>query len=226
MTLRFNMLPCTVCVFKPVKGRPLIFICPACRKVHRCGDGTCDSLFYNGDFTQVCSLTGLCFNQRMCDTYATSHEISRGRPDTVYVPRTKRDQQIQNRVLTRLQVAKVVNCASAIVHLTKSQEVALCSDIIMLWSLFVSNITDKGGYIRRKDKRCFVVAVVMSLRDGIMTDGDAFIVKPHPSLSTEKLNKKSVYAEFNVTDIRYGQTLIKRAFSGIGISSSNSISLR
>jgi hypothetical protein len=86
-----------------------------------------------------------------------------------------------------------------------------------LWTYFVTNINKKKEYVHRKDKRCFVVAIVMSLRKGIMTDGENFIIRPHDHIASDKLNKKSEYEEFSVSDIRYGQTLIKRVFNGVRV---------
>lgn len=210
------------CSYKPVRDHNDLFVCSVCKSVHKCGDGVCDNLQYNSDYTKVCSLTGLCFDQRICDTYVDSK-----RPldceDPVYIKRVKRDQQIKNKVLDRRQIIKIIECASSIVHIDKSKHDILCAKIMNLWDYFVANITDKREYVHRKDKRCFVVAIVMSLKKGIMTDDDKFIVMPHSSIKSEKLNKKSEYSEFCVSDIRYGQTLIKRVFNGVAIDPSHTV---
>lgn len=207
-------LTCERCSFKPVRNRTLLFACTVCDALHACGDTKCENLFYNSDFTQVCSITGICFNQRICDTFATTQKIVSGK-DPVYFKRVKRDQQIKNKVLDRKQVAKIIKCASVIVHLNDMQHTVLCAKILDLWTQFVNSITIKREYVHRKDKRCFVVAIIMSLKEGIMTDDQNFIVSPHTHIKSEKLNKKSDYTEFCVSDIRYGQTLIKRVFNGL-----------
>jgi hypothetical protein len=184
----------------------------------------CDSLFYNSDFTQVCSLTGLCFNQRICEAYATTQNIIAGE-DPVFIKKIKRDQQIKNKVLDRKQVNDIIKCASIIVSFDDIQNGILCRKIMELWSKFVEHITSKQEYVHRKDKRCFVVAIIMSLKEGIMTDDEQFIVSPHGHMKIEKLNKKSSYTHFYVSDIRYGQTLIKRVFSGMVMDPYQSVSI-
>jgi hypothetical protein len=204
------------CDYMPVKDKPFSFICFLCKRIHECGALECQSLFYNSDFTKVCTITGLCFEQRICETYVDPNK-SLNSPDEMYIRRTKRDQQIKNRGLERNQVMRIIKCASVIVKLSEAQNNSLCIKILALWDQFVINITKRKEYVHRKDRRCFVVAIVMSLKKGIMNDDRKFIVLPHTGINIKKLNKKSDYTEFNVSDIRYGQTLIKRVFSGTSI---------
>lgn len=213
-----------VCEFKPVRHKKNTFKCSICKAIHECGDDKCDSLFYNNDYTNVCIKTGLCFEQRICETYVDTKKSMNGL-EQVYIKKTKRDQQIKNKILERLHVSKIIKCASSIVYLNEDQINILCKMILSLWEQFVINITQKQEYVHRKDKRCFVVAIIMSLQKGIMTDDENFIVKPHPKIKTEKLNKKSEYGEFSVSDIRYGQTLIKRVFNGVKIDPSKCITI-
>ena len=187
-----------------------------CAKVHKCNETECEFLQYNSDYTKVCTLTGLCFDQRICENYVDTKRAM-NTEDPRYVKRVKRDQQIKNKVLKRQQIYKIIECASSIIHIDKTKYDTLCDKILILWDQFVLNITDKHEYVHRKDKRCFVVAIIMSLRKGIMTDDERFIVMPHSNIKSEKLNKKSEYNEFCVSDIRYGQTLIKRIFTGATI---------
>lgn len=208
----------------------MLFVCLECKKIHKCGETECDSLHYNSDYTHVCTLTGLCFEQRICETFVDSSKPMNGE-DPIYIKRPKRDQQIKNKYLERNQVMKIINCASSIVELTPIQIEILCNKILELWTQFV-NSTDNPEvhkrkkakqYVHRKDKRCFVVAIVMSLENGIMIEGDKFVVMPHAHIKCAKLNKKSVYPEFEVSDIRYGQTLIKKAFNGTNFDTRYSV---
>lgn len=202
------------CQYKPVKDNPFMFICTICNNIHKCGENDCEHLSYNSDYTQVCTLTGLCFEQRMCELFTNTNKLNNS-SDPVYIKRPKRDQQIKNKYLEREQILRIIECATTIVELTPPQISTLCNKILDLWSQFVSSM-DKYNkrYVHRKDKRCFVVAIVLSLENGIMIDDNKFVVTPHKNIKCAKLNKKSEYPEFEVSDIRYGQTLIKKAFNG------------
>ena len=218
------------CTYKPVRNKPLLFMCVECEDVHKCGEADCENLHYNSDYTHVCSLTGLCFEQRICETFVDSSKPMNG-AEPIYVKRQKRDQQIKNKSLDRNQVVEIVECAREIVTLTPPQINMLCNKIMDLWSQFVSSMDKvddpekkrEKRYVHRKDKRCFVIAIIMSLKNGIMIEDDKFVVIPHDNITFAKLNKKSEYPEFEVSDIRYGQTLIKRAFNGFGFDSRYSV---
>ena len=208
------------CKYKPVRDKPLLYMCLECKNVHKCGVIDCENLHYNSDYTQVCALTGLCFEQRICETFVDPTKSMNG-DDPVYVKRPKRDQQIKNKNLDRSQIIKIVECASTMIKLEPLEINILCTKILDLWTQFVNcmnapkpNKKNVKNYVHRKDKRCFVIAIIMSLEDGIMIDDNKFVVSPHQGIEYTKLNKKSEYDAFEVSDIRYGQTLIKRAFIG------------
>lgn len=205
-----------VCTLKSTSESPLTFECDDCDVTHKCGMDDCDSIFYNSDHTHVCTLTGMCFNQRICETFTDSSRAY-GVSDPVYVKRAKRDQQIKNKVLDRRHTMKIIKCAATIVELSDEQHDKLCGMIMSLWTKFVHHISSKNQYVHRKDKRCFVVAITMSLENGIKNNMGQFIVSPHGAIRREKLNKKSKYDEFDVSDIRYGQNLIKKVFNGVEI---------
>jgi len=211
-----------ICNFKPIDATCVSFICFECKQKHACGRNNCDSLFYNSDHTHVCTVTGMCFEQRLCDTFV---DATRAFPldDQVYIKKTKRDQQIKNKVLDRKHITKIVDCASRIIELTVEQNEQLCIEIMTLWSQFIVHISKKNQYVHRKDKRCFVVAIAMSLESGIKNNMGQFIVAPHKMVKREKLNKKSKYDEFDVSDIRYGQNLIKKVFKGVSIHADTSV---
>lgn len=214
-----------ICNYKPVKTKLDTFICIECRNVHKCGRDECDSLSYNSDHTHVCLITGLCFEQRLCEAFVDATRAFTD-DDPIYIKKTKRDQQIKNKVLDRAHALKIIRCAAEIVDLDKKQNEQLCSKVLTLWVDFVTNISKKKQYVHRKDKRCFVVAIAMSLVNGIKNNIGEFIVLPHDNVKRVKLNKKSKYNEFDVSDIRYGQNLIKKVFRGVKINPSAAVCIR
>mmetsp|Transcript_20407 Transcript_20407/g.65158 ORF Transcript_20407/g.65158 Transcript_20407/m.65158 type:complete len:266 (-) Transcript_20407:116-913(-) len=64
-----------------VAGCATMIECAICGERHECSLETCEHLFFNGDCTRVCSLTGLCYDQRTCDAYVdAAHGITNTRP--------------------------------------------------------------------------------------------------------------------------------------------------
>lgn len=206
-----------ICNFMIVQSTIDTYVCVECGLVHQCGRDYCDSLMYNSEYTNVCMLTGLCFEQRMCASSLDDVNI--------FVKKIKRDQQIKNKILDHGTVLQIIECAASIIDLTPKQNSNLCTKIIQLWSDFVLHISGQH-YVHRKDKRCFVVAIAMSLVSGIKNNIGVSIVLPHTHIKRIKLNKKSKYDEFDVSDIRYGQNLIKRVFKGVHISPNLAVFIR
>lgn len=207
------------CKFKCIVNRT--FACIVCNALHHCGPGKCEHLFYNVDQTRVCSMTGLCFSQKQGDKF----DSVRDQADPVYHPRVKRDQQVNNRELNTEYASGVVDAMRAVVPLSQSQRDALVHKIVTLWKEYVKIEKLRNEYTQRKNKRCFVVAIVMALKKGMCNDTNQFIVHPHPDLPVKSLNKKRNYQKFNVTDIRDGQNLIKKRFKGVKVSDHLCISL-
>lgn len=214
-----------ICQFKLKSNN--IFICEEtdCNIIHQCGADECESLFYNSDQTQVCGVTGLCFNQRVCETYIDSQKGIRG-DDPIYIRRLKRDQQIKNRSLDYSYTMKLLHSIDAIVVLSDKEKIALCSNILRLWQAFVMCSKEKNSYTHRKDKRCFVIAIAMSLHTGICSNIGQYIVHKHPMVCVNKLNKKSKYETFKVADIRGGTNLIVNVFKNIKLDSSKTINIQ
>jgi len=200
------------CKFKCVVNRT--FACVICKALHHCGPGRCEHLFYNVDQTRVCSMTGLCFSQKQEDKFDSARE----RFEPEYRPAVKRDQQVNNRELPAKYVTAIVESMLTVVPLTEAQSADLVSQIVKLWREYVNIERMRNEYTQRKNKRCFVVAIVMALKRGMCNDNDSFIVVPHPHLEVRSLNKKRNYSLFNVTDIRDGQNLIKKRFKGIDLA--------
>lgn len=201
-----------------------LFVCVECGNTHQCGIDDCDYLFYNHDHTQVCGLTGICFHQRVCETFVDPQNGIQG-DDPVYIKKIKRDQQIKNRSMDYGYVFKLLTSIRDIVLLSDKQIQLLCTQIIELWQAFVMCTKDKNKYTHRKDKRCFVIAIAMSLNAGICSNVGQFIVNKHPDIIIRKLNKKSKYSTFKVSDIRGGSNLIEKVFYNVSIDDSKTINL-
>lgn len=52
----------------------------------------------------------------------------------------------------------------------------------------------------------------MSLNVGICSNNGQFIIHKHPHIEVKKINKKSKYKTFKVSDIRCGSNLIEKVF--------------
>jgi hypothetical protein len=204
-------MTCVHCVFVQ-NDTTLIFTCRSCAALHSCGVGRCDKLLYNSDHTQVCALTGLCFQQRVCEAMldssrgSVSNQVNRD-----YFPRVKRDQQIKNSCISEGFIHDFIQSMEGAIVLSKRERSDLTCQTTRLWKEFVACAATKGIYIHRKDRRCFVVAVIYSLEKGICSSSGV-VVYPHPKLSVRKLNKKREYGLFKVTNIRHGQRQIMSVF--------------
>lgn len=195
-----------------------VFTCSVCDGEHVCVEGKCDYVIYNREQTSVCTLTGLCHGPRLCEKYAGSGGVGMiSVSDPFYVPRGKRCQQINNRILKRESIWNLVNSKDIILEpdLSDAVKQKLLWQISELWFLLVSRVKKTNGSLHRKDRRTFVVSILFSLRDGMCcTESTQFLVKPHPAVRLNVLNKKRKYKHFGVSDIRCGQNLIRRVFMG------------
>jgi hypothetical protein len=203
-----------------------IFICDVdlCKKIHVCGLDECDYLFYNTDQTQVCGVTGLCFNQRVCENYIDTQRGIRG-SDPVYIKRQKRDQQLKNRSLEYEYTMTLLSSIDTIVMLSSVEKLSLCKQILSLWQSFVMCTQEKKCYTHRKDKRCFVIAIAMSISTGICSNMGQYIVLKHDDIHVNKLNKKSKYDTFKVADIRGGTNLLINGFKNVKLDPCKTIDL-
>lgn len=200
-----------VCDF--VSYKDMVFICSTCGLRHQCGSDVCEHLFFNEDFTSVCRLTGLCFEQRQCEAYIDTEKGLANIEVPTYHPRVKRDQQVKNRTMEYAFILQLIVKMEFMTQLSAPQVRNLVNKIADLWAEFVDCAREKGMYIHRKDKRCFVVAILFSLNSGICSSGGQ-VVMAHPQFELLKLNKKKSYGCFKVSDIRYGQKLIMKVFDG------------
>jgi len=183
-----------------------VYQCTTCYKIHKCGINDCEHLFYNRDFISVCKLTGKCFNQQICEPF----DDCRTNQDPVFRLKVKRDQQIKNRSLNYDTIFILVNSVRNIVILSQIQTRCLCNQILELWYEFIQCTKDKETYTHRKDKRCFVISIVMSLNVGICTNNGQFIIHKHPHINVKKINKKSKYKSFKVSG-KFLDSSVKRS---------------
>lgn len=197
------------CDFCLIKG--MVYKCSVCSAVHECGSDVCEHLFYNCDYTSVCKLTGRCFEQRHCETYINTDKGLTNTEVPMYFPRVKRDQQVKNRTMDHRFISKLISQMEISSKLGRKQTSDAISKIVELWSEFVKCAISMNVYIHRKDRRCFVVAIIFSLYSGICSPA-GYIVNKHPGFELYKLNKKRSYGCFKVSDIRYGQKLIMKVF--------------
>lgn len=189
----------------------MLFQCSTCACTHQCGSDVCQSIFYNSDHTKVCSLTGLCFEQRLCDQNAGMAGGISNSIDTEYHHRVKRNHQVKNKSLRVSEIAMMIGSMDFLSDLSRKQRTALIDDIRTLWDEFIDEANKRSVYIHRKDSRCFLAAVTFGLSKGISST-KGFVVHPHGNLVVRKLNKKKDYKTFKISDIRHGQKLIKIVF--------------
>jgi hypothetical protein len=202
------------CIFKHEKRKDA-YVCSVCNLIHNCGIEKCDSLAYNKEQTQVCTKTGRCFEQRLCDDYvdfSCSLDVS----DPIYTMRVKRDQQIKNKNMNVNFILKLLESLEVLKQHPRKQN-TLAGQIVKLWKEFVEINTLKGNYTHRADKRSFVVCIIKYMQEGLLTNKGTYIVYPHKDFDMKKLNRKSKYKDFKVSDIRKGYNLIKKTFADVEI---------
>lgn len=208
---RTTMVP--ECAHTFVEREREVYVCTACGVTHECGAYVCDHTLYNSDQTKVCSLTGVCFTQKLCDKFS-SPMAALNEAEPVYAQRHKRDQQIRNRYINVEMVEELVN--ALVLEQSVAVRAQLCSQIVYMWQEYIDKVKHGGRYTHRKDKRCFVVAIIQSLRAGFKLSNGTYIIAPHPGIKTVKLNKKNNYLSFKVTDVRYGLKMIRAVFKKSG----------
>lgn len=204
------------CIFKIHGNKKDVFVCATCKTIHYCGADKCDSLAYNKEQTQVCIKTGRCFQQRLCDDYVDFGR-SLGVDDPIYTVRTKRDQQIKNKNINMNFIFKLFESLEVLVK-QRQKRIQLGNQISLLWAEFVEDNTMQGNYIHRSDKRSFVVCIIKYMQEGMFSNKGSYIIYPHKDFDSKKLNKKSTYKAFKVSDIRKGYNLIKKTFANKDVS--------
>lgn len=209
-------MSCDKCQYIRESEEAFVFKCTVCDNIHVCGQGVCDHTAYNTDYTNMCTLTGMCFEQRMCDNIIDTNRGITNTLDQKYFHRVKRDQQIKNSIIEREFVHGMFDELDFYRQLVPNKRIELLNKVLILWRTFVDQAQKKGVYVHRKDKRCFVVAIMFGITTGISCS-NGYIVEPHSHIKLGKLNKKKHYDKFRVSDIRQGQKLIMCMFDNCEI---------
>lgn len=217
-----SKMSCQRCQYVRRDDKTLEFTCTICGDVHLCGPDVCNSTVYNTDYTNICNLTGMCFEQRMCDNIIDSNRGISNTVDQQYFHKIKRNQQIKNSMLEREFVHDLFAELDYYNELGSQKRIELLNKILYLWKIFISEANKKAIYVHRKDKRCFVVAIMFGLPTGISCSM-GYVVLPHKNIKLGKLNKKKNYSKFNVSDVRQGQKLIMQIFDSFKITTPISI---
>lgn len=204
-----------VCAYAETNKKD-VYACVTCRTEHRCGAEHCDSTFYNQDQTLVCTLTGECFGQRMCDAPKYSNDrLTNNEP--VWMPPVKRPQQVNNRVLTGALINDLID-ATGMANQIRRRRGVLVRQMLATWAEMMEIATEENITIRRKDNHSFVVAVLRLLDTGIFTASGAYVVAPHPNITVPRVNKKRSQESFNVSFIRRGHLFIKKIYGATRVS--------
>lgn len=188
-----------------------LFICKNCGFVHECSRN-CEYLTFNKDNTKVCSMTGLCYEQKMCDVNSSTNDV-----ESEYHPKIKKNQQIKNSFLNSQKVIDILQndifpeCDMKTMYKLETQ-------IQRLWVEYIECCREKQCYIHRKDNISFVVGILFSLKNGMKsTTKDDYIIFPHSKFQHGELNKKKKYRNFEVSNITYGIRKIKQAFENYDV---------
>lgn len=184
----------------------MVYYCEICDITHKCGLKECQHLEFNKNQTRVCTITGRCFDQLMSD------EMGNYRDEPIFVPRVKRDQQVRNKIMTASFVNKILNSCPFI---PQEYHHSLVGQICRLWDIVIQEFFNNRQYIHRHIKRQVVAAVLFSLESGLTNYEEVIIVAPHPHISVAKINKKSTYEEFKISDIRDGIKILKYEIKGL-----------
>lgn len=183
---------------------------------HVCpGPDKCPYIFLNSEFTFTCQQSGETFNQYVCDTYCPQMKGLVSTNDNLFYPKLKRDQQIKNSLVDTDEFVRILsNLKELIPGLESESPKKIISQLINLWYEFIEVSRQKKIYIHRRNRITFTVAIIYSLRTGIMNNNNTYIVFPHEERfeMKTKLNKKKKYESFKVPDIRTGTKMLKEVF--------------
>lgn len=188
-----------------------VFHCKNCGIVHECSK-KCDYLIFNKDKTRICSITGLCYEQKMCDVNSSNNDV-----DEEYHPKIKKNQQIKNSFLNSKKIIDILkndifpDCEAKTMYKIENQ-------IQRLWDEYINCCREKQCYIHRKDSISFVVGILFSMKNGMKSsNNEGYIILPHSKFQPGELNKKKKYKNFEVSNITYGIRKIKQAFENYNV---------
>ena len=172
-----------------------------------CTESTCTHIILNDEATKVCSKYGVCFGQKLCDTQQQSK-------DHIITTNMKRDQQIGNKKLSKVQIQTWVR--SLLVHATLDAHIdVLTEQINRLWIEIVEISNKTGIVVHRRYRRCVATAVIGSLNTGLSTrTGPVIAIHSGKIFKMIRFNKRhtKLSSEIFVSDIRSGQRVLKMIF--------------
>lgn len=185
-----------------------IYICSICSTTHTCGS-LCDSLQYNKDYTNVCQKTGICYEQKLCDEFYDANRNIIHTFDTDFENKTNKASQSHSmRKISLSFIETELKKLIPFIKISEQQQNSLTEQLYLLWS----DIVKTRPSLRRKDKRCFIVAIVFNLYKGIETSS-GIVVHKHLFLHPPVFNKRTKGRVFDVSDIRTGQLFIRKVYS-------------
>ena len=188
-----------------------------------CTEENCTHIVYNQDATRVCSLSGLCFGQKLCDRFAIG-SCSGGMSgigtvnttESIFIHENKRDQQIGNKVLTEIQI---VNWVSSLIGSGEKESFVrlLSKRIKLLWDEVVRISEQESILIRRNYRRCVTVAVVVSLKEGMSARSGVIVHAHGNTIGGVAYNKRTpcLAKNIGISDMRAGQRILKTVFDTI-----------
>jgi hypothetical protein len=186
-------------------------------------EDVCTHIVVNADSTRICSRTGRCFGQKMRDSAAGEIVAAEGAGsgvtsavEYVFTDAVKRSQQISNRTICDDMIRAWATSLMPEVLSDGKLLLRLVVAIRNLWAEAVTICQREGDTIRRRDKRCVVAAVVASLASGLSSPAGEIVVPHGREFAAVRFNKRVMWvnAHIAISDIRAGQRLLKRVFSG------------
>lgn len=193
------------CFFKEVAKYK--FQCTICNVIHMCGP-VCDSLNYNKDYTNVCLKTGVCFEQKRCDEIYDKNRNTQNTFELTTGKVNKISQVYSMRSLSIEFIESTLKTLKEYIPLSDSQMNALTEQIYTLWL----DVVKAKVSLRRKDRRCVIVAIVFNMYKGIETS-TGIVVHKHPFLEQPTFNKRIKDRMFDVSDVRTGQLFIRNVYA-------------
>lgn len=197
------------CIFKQLDPKQSNqYRCIICSDTHVCTSEVCDSLQFNRDYTNVCTKTGICYEQKMCDEFYDPNRATTSTFDSN--TNTRRIQSLSIRIMTPEDIRSILDQSGFSEILSNDFMEQFIQQLLVVWKNGVGSSHVK---LKRKDKRCFVISILFNLHKGIETQ-TGVVVHKHEELNPPLLNKRfQRQYPVDITDIRYGELLIRKLFA-------------
>lgn len=185
-----------------------LYKCKHCDFEHICGDEKlCDHIYYNGDHTAVCSLTGETFGQRQ----VLGHNVYEAQEYTHHIPRKYDPLQFREG-----NVQKVLQLFHS-QGLTLSPRIRreLISAYRIIWEQIKVHISNTRNVFV-----AIFTSIIYHLHVGITcVKGGGYIIYPHPKIKKGTLNMVRVKNNIvKVKYVRYGYNLLRQYCTKTSIS--------